>query len=105
MLDAAGGDEHVQKLRWRGPQGLLEEFQSCRDYVVVPVLGVMQGQLIHLQTQKLESAVWRDLGPEGRPCRVSKEPGPGLKNIKGKIGRPGPGAAVQEPAARRPPSA
>lgn len=60
VLDAAGSDEHVQKLRRRGPQHLLEELQSCRDNIVVPVLRIVEGQLIHLQKQ--ESKVSSECG-------------------------------------------
>lgn len=48
MLDAAGSDEHVQQLRWWGPQHLLQEFQCCRDNIVIPVLRVVKSQLVHL---------------------------------------------------------
>lgn len=48
VLDAAGGDEHVQQLWRRGPQHLLQEFQRCRDNIVIPVLRVVKSQLVHL---------------------------------------------------------
>lgn len=48
VLDAAGSDEHVQQLRRWGPQHLLQEFQRCRDNIVVPVLRVVKSQLVHL---------------------------------------------------------
>ena len=41
MRNAARVDEHVQKL-WRGgPENLLQELQSSRDHIVVPVLCVV----------------------------------------------------------------
>lgn len=51
ILNAAGSDEHVQKLRRGCPERLLQELQRCCDHIVIPVLRVVQGQLVHLQTQ------------------------------------------------------
>lgn len=41
VLNAAGSDEHVQKLRWGSPEHLLQELQSCCDHIVIPVLSVV----------------------------------------------------------------
>lgn len=41
VLDAAGGDEHVQEL-WRGrPEDLLQELQSRCDHIMIPMLSVV----------------------------------------------------------------
>lgn len=50
LWNAARSDEHVQKFWWWSPEHLLQELQSSCDHVVIPVLGVMKGQLIHLET-------------------------------------------------------
>lgn len=41
VRNAAGGDEHVQELWRRSPEHLLQELQSGRDHVVIPVLRVV----------------------------------------------------------------
>lgn len=51
LRQAAGCGQGLQELWGRGPEELLQELQGASHHIVVLVLRVMQGQLVHLETE------------------------------------------------------